>query len=65
MVKVLGFGCFYPFAVSACFIDEPLLAGCQQARVHTVGHQGASVNTEIIHKHKKIFVKISFSHSKI
>ena len=52
MVKALGSSCFYPFTGSACFIDEPLLAGGKQACVHSVGHSGASVNTEIIHKNK-------------
>lgn len=46
-----GSGCFYPFAGSLCFIDEPLLAG-GKSHVQSVGHPGASVNTEIIHKNK-------------
>lgn len=52
VVKALGSSCFYPFTGSAYFIDEPLLAGGKQARVHSVGHPRALVNTEIIHKNK-------------
>lgn len=52
MIKSLGSSCFHSFTGSVCFIDELLLAGGKQACVHSVGHPGVSVNTEIIHKNK-------------
>lgn len=52
VVKALGSSCFYPFTRSACFVDEPLLGGVKQACVHSVGHPGVSVNTEIIHNNE-------------
>lgn len=60
MVKDLGCSCFYPFTGRVCFIHELLLAGGKQGYVHSAGHPGASINTEIAQKNiaRKIFTTV-------